>query len=202
VACWLAVISAMDKLRDWPEPRTLFPLSTRKQLDSALTSMSVRCFLHLRQGRDDNLLLWESQDEAAARAYRNTRFEGTDAADGCESISARRAPVPGVRTVAGRIPAWSSLYRQFQHCARLSNADFSVVDGSSTCTAQCPARPRNAVAHVSFHGDTACASTTTEYRIEQVLPSLAADLAAARNFGFIWATFPPRPPSSSAPCTR
>ena len=43
VASWLALISAMDKLRDWPEPGTLFPLSTRKQLDSALDFlMSVR----------------------------------------------------------------------------------------------------------------------------------------------------------------
>ena len=29
--------------------------------------MSVRVFLHFRQGRDDNMLTWEAQDEAAAR---------------------------------------------------------------------------------------------------------------------------------------
>jgi len=39
VACWLALISAMDKLRDWPEARTLLPLSTRKQFESALDFM-------------------------------------------------------------------------------------------------------------------------------------------------------------------
>src|SRR5215475_3599830 len=81
VACWLALISAMDKLRAWPEARTLFPVTTRKQLDSALDFlMSVRCFLHLRQGRDDNLLLWESQDEAAARRIGTSDSEAPDAA--------------------------------------------------------------------------------------------------------------------------
>ena len=35
VACWLALISAMDKLRDWPEPIAV-ALPTRKQFDSAL----------------------------------------------------------------------------------------------------------------------------------------------------------------------
>ena len=71
----------MDKLRDWPEPKTLLPLSTRKQFDSALEFlMSVRCFLHVRQGRDDNLLLWESQDEAAARRIGTSDLDLTNAA--------------------------------------------------------------------------------------------------------------------------
>src|SRR5450631_175378 len=68
VASWLALISSMDKLRDWPDPKTLLPVSARKQFEPALEFlMAVRCFLHFRQGRDDNLLLWEAQDEAAAR---------------------------------------------------------------------------------------------------------------------------------------
>ncbi len=68
VACWLALISAMDKLRDWPDPATLLPASVRRQFDPALEFlMSVRCFLHFRHGRDDNMLTWEAQDDAAAR---------------------------------------------------------------------------------------------------------------------------------------
>src|SRR5689334_2051785 len=69
VANWLALISAIDKLHGWPDPNALLPHSSRRQFDSALDFlMAVRCFLHFRQGRDDNLLLWESQDETAARA--------------------------------------------------------------------------------------------------------------------------------------
>src|SRR5271166_4892474 len=67
VACWLALIPAMDKLRDWPDSSSL-RAPVRKQLEAALEFlMAARCFLHFRYGRDDNALSWEAQDEAAAR---------------------------------------------------------------------------------------------------------------------------------------
>src|ERR1700685_3732830 len=67
VASWLTLISAMDKLHDWPDASSL-RAPVRKQLEGALDLlMSARCFLHFRHGRDDNTLSWEAQDEAAAR---------------------------------------------------------------------------------------------------------------------------------------
>ena len=67
VACWLALISAMGKLGDWPDASSL-RAPVRKQLEAALEFlMATRCFLHFRHGRDDNALSWEAQDEAAAR---------------------------------------------------------------------------------------------------------------------------------------
>ena len=180
VACWLALISAMDKLRDWPEPRTLFPLSTRKQLDSALEFlMSVRCFLHLRQGRDDNLLLWESQDEAAARRIGTPDAELTDTAGWMRTYFGQARSVYRVcEQLLEEIPAaWSSLYRQFQHWrSRLSNADFSIVDGliylQQPNALHDPEMLLRTFHFMATHG--LRLSTTTEYRIEQVLPSLAA----------------------------
>jgi [protein-PII] uridylyltransferase len=180
VACWLALISAMDKLRDWPEPRTLFPLSTRKQLDSALEFlMSVRCFLHLRHGRDDNLLLWEAQDEAAARLIGTPDAEPTDAAGWMRTYFGEARSVYRVcEQLLEEIPAaWSSLYRQFQHWrSRLSNADFSVVDGliylQQPNALHDPEVLLRTFHFMATHG--LRLSTTTEYRIEQVLPSLAA----------------------------
>ena len=180
VACWLALISAMDKLRDWPEPRTLFPVSTRKQLDSALEFlMAVRCFLHLRQGRDDNLLLWESQDEAAARQIGLPDADPTDTAGWMRSYFGQARTVYRVcEQLLEEIPAaWSSLYRQFQHWrSRLSNADFSVVDGliylQQPNALHDPEMLLRTFHFMATHG--LRLSTTTEYRIEQVLPSLAA----------------------------
>jgi [protein-PII] uridylyltransferase len=180
VACWLALVSAMDKLRDWPEPRTLFPVSTRKQLDSALEFlMAVRCFLHLRQGRDDNLLLWESQDEAAARRIGTPDADPTDAAGWMRSYFGQARTVYRVcEQLLEEIPAaWSSLYRQFQHWrSRLSNADFSVVDGliylQQPNALYDPEMLLRTFHFMATHG--LRLSTTTEYRIEQVLPSLAA----------------------------
>jgi [protein-PII] uridylyltransferase len=180
VACWLALISAMDKLRDWPESRTLLPLSTRKQFDSALDFlMSVRCFLHLRQGRDDNLLLWESQDEAATRRIGTPDADATDAAGWMRTCFGHARSVHRVcEQLLEEIPAaWSSLYRQFQQWrSRLSNADFSVVDGliylQQPNALHDPEMLLRTFHFMATHG--LRLSTTTEYRMEQVLPSLAA----------------------------
>jgi [protein-PII] uridylyltransferase len=180
VACWLSLISAMDKLRDWPDPKALFPLSTRKQFDSALDFlMSVRCFLHFRQGRDDNLLLWESQDEAAARKIGTPDADITDAASWMRIYFGQARAVHRVcAQLLEEIPAaWSSLYRQFQHWrSRLSNQDFSVVDGliflQQPNALHDPEMLLRLFYFMATHG--LRLSTTTEYRIEQVLPAMAA----------------------------
>src|SRR5437660_1950958 len=79
VANWLALISAMEKLKVWPDTKTLLPVSSRRALDAALDfQMSVRCFLHFRHGRHDNALTWEAQDEAAARKI-GASFDMNDA---------------------------------------------------------------------------------------------------------------------------
>ena len=92
VASWLALISAMDKLHDWPDASSL-RAPVRKQLDSALDFLiSARCFLHFRHGRDDNTLSWEAQDEAAARKSALRIPRNFPPPIGCGSISAMRAP--------------------------------------------------------------------------------------------------------------
>ena len=180
VACWLALIAAMEKLRDWPEPKTLLPLSIRKQFDSALDFlMAVRCFLHLRQGRDDNLLLWESQDEAASRRIGATETDTPNTAAWMRTYFGHARTVHRVcQQLLEEVPAaWSSLYRQFQHWrSRLSNADFSVVDGliylQQPNALHDPEMLLRTFHFMATHG--LRLSTTTEYRIEQVLPALAA----------------------------
>jgi [protein-PII] uridylyltransferase len=64
---WMTLVSAIDNLRGWPDTPCLLPASARRQLEPALKFLlSARCFLHYRHGRDDNLLAWADQDEAAA----------------------------------------------------------------------------------------------------------------------------------------
>ncbi len=178
VACWLALISAMDKLRDWPDPKSLLPASARRQLGPALEFlMSVRCFLHFRHGRDDNALSWEDQDEAATRKI--GALETISTAEWMRVYFGHARAIHRVSTqLLEEIPAaWSSLYRQFQHWrARLSNADFSVVDGliflQQPTALQDPELLLRMFDFMAHHG--LKLSTTTEYRIEQVLPALAA----------------------------
>jgi [protein-PII] uridylyltransferase len=187
VANWLALISAMDKLHDWPDASSL-RAPVRKQLESALDFlMSARCFLHFRHGRDDNTLSWEAQDEAAARRVGTQIGERTSASD-AEQLSAAdwmriyfghaRAVQRTVTQLLEEIPeAWSALYRQVQSWrSRLTSADFSVVDGliflQQPSALQDPEVLLRLFHFMAHHG--LKLSATTEYRIEQALPALAS----------------------------
>src|SRR6202049_843614 len=127
VASWLALISAMAKLHDWPDASAL-RAPVRKQLETALDFlMSERCFLHFRHGRDDNTLSWEAQDEAAARrigAADSAELSPADWMGVC--FGAARAVQRTVTQLLEAIPeAWSALYRQGQsRGARGSAAGF------------------------------------------------------------------------------
>src|SRR5947209_9569593 len=73
--------------------------------------------------------------------------------------------------------AWSSVYRQFQSWrSRLSTSDFSVVDGLIYLQQSASLQDLEALLRLfhfmAHHG--LKLSTTTEYRIEQALPALAA----------------------------
>src|SRR5271165_1493477 len=188
VASWLALISAMDKLHDWPDASSL-RAPVRKQLEAALDFlMSARCFLHFRHGRDDNTLSWEAQDEAAARKI-GAMIPGAvvGAADSAELSAAdwmriyfghARAVQRTVTQLLEEIPeAWSALYRQVQSWrSRLTTADFSVVDGliflQQPSALQDPEVLLRLFHFMAHHG--LKLSATTEYRIEQALPALAS----------------------------
>ncbi|MGO9349290.1 MAG: HD domain-containing protein, partial [Terriglobales bacterium] len=202
VANWLALISAMEKLKVWPDAKTLLPVSSRRAFDAALDfQMSVRCFLHFRHGRHDNTLTWEMQDEAAARKI-GASFGVNDAeiANAADWMRVYYGHVRSVHRVCNQLleeipAAWSSLYRQFQGWrSRVASDDFSVVDG--LIFLKQPKQPQESggarlenrevrgtqlrdpemllrLFHfMAEHG--LKLSTTTEYKVEQALPALAA----------------------------
>jgi [protein-PII] uridylyltransferase len=178
VACWLALIPAMDKLRDWPDTSSL-RAGVRKQLDAALEFlMAARCFLHFRYGRDDNSLSWEAQDEAAARKIGASDTAELTAADWMRIYFGHaRAVQRTVMQLLEEIPeAWPSMRRQFQGWkSKASHPDFSVVDGmiflQQSSSLQDPEMLLRLFHFMAVHGFRL--STTTEHRIEQALPALA-----------------------------
>jgi [protein-PII] uridylyltransferase len=180
VANWLALISAMEKLKMWPDPSTLLPVSSRRAFDAALDfQVSVRCFLHFRYGRHDNTLSWEAQDEAAARKIGTSDTEIANAADWMRVYFGHVRGVHRVCTqLLEEIPAaWSSLYRQFQGWrTRIPSTDFSVVDGliflQQPSALQDPEKLLGLFHFMAEHG--LKLSTTTEYKVEQALPALAS----------------------------
>jgi [protein-PII] uridylyltransferase len=178
VACWLALISAMGQLGDWPHASSL-RAPVRKQLDAALEFlMAARCFLHFRHGRDDNALSWEAQDEAAARRIGASDAPELTAADWMRIYFGHaRAVQRTVVQLQEEIPeAWSSLRRQFQGWrSRPSSPDFSVVDGmiflQQSSSLRDPEMLLRLFHFMAHHG--LKLSATTEHRIEQELPTLA-----------------------------
>jgi [protein-PII] uridylyltransferase len=178
VACWLALVSAMGKLGDWPYASSL-RAPVRKQLDAALEFlMATRCFLHFRHGRDDNALSWEAQDEAAARKIGASDAAELSAADWMRIYFGHaRAVQRTVTQLQEEIPeAWSSLRRQFQGWrSRPSSPDFSVVDGliflQQSSSLRDPEMLLRLFHFMAHHG--LKLSATTEHRIEQELPALA-----------------------------
>jgi [protein-PII] uridylyltransferase len=178
VACWLALISSMGKLGDWPEA-TLLRAPVRKQLDAALEFlMAARSFLHFRHGRDDNALSWEAQDEAAVRKIGASDSADLSAADWMRIYFGHaRAVQRTVVQLLEEIPeSWSSLRRQFQGWkSRTAHPDFSVVDGliflQQSSSLKDPEVLLRLFHFMALHG--LKLSTTTEHRIEQALPALA-----------------------------
>jgi [protein-PII] uridylyltransferase len=178
VACWMALLSALDQERRWPAPESLLPDSTRKLQPALQFLTSVRTFLHYRQGRDDNMLAWESQDEAAAR---HIGLDGTEQLDAAAWMRiyfrhARAVHYECLRLLESVPAARSSLYRTYQNWrSRLSNADFSVVDSliylQQPSAVQDPELLFRIFSFAAHHGLKPALST--ESRIQQVLPPLA-----------------------------
>src|SRR3984885_11260538 len=178
VASWLALVSAMSKLGDWPDSSSL-RAPVRKQLEAALEFlMAARCFLHFRHGRDDNALSWEAQDEAAARKIGVFDAAEITAADWMRIYFGHaRAVQRAVLQLMEEIPeSWSALRRQFQGWrSRPSHPDFSVVDGliflQQSSSLEDPEMLLRLFHFMAHHG--LRLSAPTEHRIEQALPALA-----------------------------
>ncbi|PYX46512.1 MAG: hypothetical protein DMG79_16265 [Acidobacteria bacterium] len=105
VASWLALISAMDKLHDWPDASSL-RAPVRKQLESALDFlMAARCFLHFRHGVGRH-----RTRRPRERSGRQTRKQ-CQPPIGCGSISGMRA-----RCSAPSLNCSKKFQKRGQHC--------------------------------------------------------------------------------------
>lgn len=176
VAYWLALLSAMDKERAWPSDELLGEAASKTFEPAMQFLSSVRAFLHYRQGRDDNMLAWESQDEAAARQI-GVGVEKLDAAAWMRVYfrHARGVHYQCLRLLESVPAARSSLYRHFQNFrSRLSNADFSVVDSMVLLNQPSALSDRNLLFRIfsfaAHHG--LKPAMATETRIQQMLPAL------------------------------
>ena len=179
VACWLALISAIEEQGGWPPEGSLLPPSLSNQFDAALDFlMSVRCFLHFRHSKDDNTLAWEAQDEAAALSIGAPASNPMTPSDWMRIYFGHARLIHRVATqLLDEFPAARpSLYRQFQNLrSRLSNAEFSVVDGRIFLqreeSLRDPGLPLRTFRFLARHG--LALSSSTEHQMQELLPALA-----------------------------
>jgi [protein-PII] uridylyltransferase len=178
VAGWLALIAAMEKRRTWPPAEELLAQELRGDCLRAFDFLcAVRCFLHHRQGRDDNALSYELQAEAAAEAIGAKAHGAMEPAEWMRLYFRHARVIDRVTTqllddIAG---ARSSLYRAFEDWrSRLSNADFQVSHGRillRQSTAMEDASTALALFEfVARHG--LKVSRDAEHRVEKALPKL------------------------------
>jgi [protein-PII] uridylyltransferase len=178
-ACWLALISAIEEQGGWPPEGSLLPSSLHSPFDTALDFlMSVRCFLHFRHSKDDNTLAWEAQDEAAALSIGAPNADAMTPSDWMRLYFGHARLIHRVATqLLEEFPAARpSLYRQFQNLrSRLSNAEFSVVDGRIFLqreeSLRDPGLPLRTFRFMARHG--LVLSSTTEHQMQEFLPLLA-----------------------------
>ncbi len=180
LASWLELIAHVRQRHSWPDEESLPSTCVRSRFEQALDFlMSVRCFLHFRHSRDDNTLTWEAQEEAAARRIGVATSDSLDAAGWMRIYFAHARAIHRVCTrLLEEIPSGRpSLHRQFQALrSRVSNAEFSVVDG--TIVLQQTRVPDfetilRAFRFMARHG--LRLSVAFERQIEQALPRIAAN---------------------------
>jgi [protein-PII] uridylyltransferase len=188
VANWIALVSAMAKTRGWPEQREALLTAREKKLADALDFLtSARCFLHFRTSRDDNVLAWDAQSEAAAVKIGAIGGHEFTASDWMRLYFGHASAVYRTCTkLLGEIPVeHASMHRQFQTWrSRLSNAEFSVVDDMVFLrqpeSLDDPHLVLRAFRFVARHG--LALSAEAESQIEQALPIFAADLPEKSEF--------------------
>ncbi len=80
VGGWQSLLRQMRETGSWPTPAAA-TLHSSSELEAAFAFLSaVRCFLHYRAAREDNILNWMAQDEAAAESIGLDTAGSTDPA--------------------------------------------------------------------------------------------------------------------------
>jgi [protein-PII] uridylyltransferase len=193
VVSWLSLLLAIGKYHIWPNENAVLPVTIQPQFEAALKFLiSVRCFLHFRRNRDDNVLSWESQDASAARKIGVTNSP-SDLMGNHEHSAGLFSTPDWMRIYFGHsrvvhhvcnrlleeVPAARlSIHDQFQQLrSRLSNAEFLVVDGMlalrQPLSLDDPHLLLRAFHFLARHG--LPLSYNTELQIERALPSLSAN---------------------------
>lgn len=178
LAVWFALLFHLRDTKEWPRQRGGIFQSARGDAEAAFDFLAAaRCFLHFRHGRDDNILDWQSQDEAAALSI-GLETRGTTDPSYWMRTYYRHARAVYRRAVLlmEHLPAPVSFYRQFRRRrAPIAGTDFLLDHGRIDVEPDSPVNGTDAILRIfalmATHGYTL--SQAAEDRITDALPVLA-----------------------------
>jgi [protein-PII] uridylyltransferase len=187
---WLLLLRAIAAERGWPATDDAASLAqSHPEVAAACEFLaSTRCFLHFRAGRDENILDWSAQDEAAMNSIGLETSGSVDPAywmrtyyRHARAISRRACLLMDNIPQAVRTPLLKGLRRKR---AFIPGTSFSVEDGRINLDAGASTDGEallRVFGYVATHG--ARFDETTEARILQSLPELAVNLPEGP---FLW----------------
>lgn len=176
VAWWVGLISRMKKTSRWATSEDIWPSKARLAMEAAFDFLAAaRCFLHYRQGRDDNALSYELQAAAAARGIGIENCRAIDPADWMRVYFRHARDVYALCTqlLDETIPARATS-RARGWKSRGSHSAFSVVGARLTVLEPAglrdPQRLLELFKYVAEHGITL--SREAEDQIREALPTI------------------------------
>ena len=185
---WLQLLRTLASTRTWP-PARVEHTGSLQDLAAAFDFLAAaRCFLHFRTGRDENVLDWAAQDEAAAQSIGLETLGSADPAywmrtyyRHARAISRRSNLLLDEAPSTARKPLLKSLRRKR---AIIPGTSFTVEDnrisleGAALADAEALLR---VFAHVAQYGSRF--REDTEQRIIEALPALAVHVPEGP---FLW----------------
>ena len=130
VAWWVRLISKMEKSGRWATSEDIWPRNARRDMVAAFDFLAAaRCFLHYRQGRDDNALSYELQAAAAARGIGIENCRAIEPAEWMRIYFRHTRAVYALCTqlLDEALPAPSTFRSRLGWKSRRSHSGFSVV---------------------------------------------------------------------------
>jgi [protein-PII] uridylyltransferase len=178
LAVWFALLFHLKETKEWPRQRGGVFQSARGDAEAAFDFLAAaRCFLHFRHGRDDNILDWQSQDEAAAKSI-GLETRGTSDPAYWMRTYYRHARIVYRRAalLMEHLPAPVSFYRQFRRRrSPIAGTGFILDQGRIDIVPGAQFNDTAAILRIfslmATHGYTL--SQAAEDRITDALPALA-----------------------------
>lgn len=191
VATWATMLSHWRSNKSWEGSESYWPPVVREEMTKAFDFLAAaRCFLHYRQQRDDNVLSYELQAEAAEQGVGIAAGRAVDPADWMRVYFRHARTVYGLSTqiLDEALPPSTSIRSRIAGWRTRHAPEFSVVHGRIALQRQGPINdPAQLLRLFEFIAREGCKlGRDAEEQVRNSLPALADSVA---KFPQLWEYF-------------